>query len=348
MQTDETEQTSTDTTQQPPMTADASRSGGNRSGWRRPRGGSVRPAVLRTQTTAGFLSAPAPLYFERLTPAAARGDLLVLVHGGAHTGACYLSTPDGRPGWAYDFAGQGFDVLVVDWPGRGRSGHVPPDRISGELIVATLRHLLLQLDRPVTVLVHSMSGAFGFKLLEQAGDRVTRLVAVAPALPGNLQPAASIIEESDDALDVQGLALRWRIPKGADFLVDERILQVKLIGDGGRFPRASLDAYRASLVPIPSRLLSERQNVRQSQLRVAADICFSGTPILVVTGTHDVDHPREVDSALVDWLAARGAKAEFAWLADRGIEGNGHMMMLEDNSADVAHLIGAWVRREGG
>lgn len=298
--------------------------------------------------TTGFLSSPAPLYFDRLTPADARGDLMVLVHGGAHTGACYLNTPDSRPGWAYDFIGQGFEVLVADWPGRGRSGFVPPDRIHGELIVAALRELLHQLDRPVTLLVHSMSGVFGFKLLEQAGDRVKRLVAVAPAPPGNLQASPSIIEESDDAIEVQVRAMRWRIPKGADFIVDERTLNMKLIGDGWRFPRASIDAYRASLVPIPSRLLSERQNVRQSQLRMAEDIRFSGTPILVVTGTHDVDHPRDVDLALVDWLAERGAGVEFAWLADRGVEGNGHMMMLEDNSSELAHMIGAWVRREGG
>ena len=225
---------------------------------------------------------------------------------------------------------------------------MPPDRIHGELIVAALRQLLHQLDRPVTLLVHSMSGAFGFKLLEQAGDRVKRLVAVAPALPGNLQPSPSIIEESDDALEVQVLAMRWRIPKGADFIIDERALNIKLIGDGWRFPRASIDTYRASLVPISSRLLSERQNVDQSQLRVAEDIRFSGTPILVVTGTYDVDHPREVDRALVDWLAERGASVEFAWLADRGVEGNGHMMMLEDNSSALAHLIGAWIRGAGG
>src|SRR5215203_6807576 len=144
------------------------------------------------------------------------------------------------------------------------------------------------------------------------------------------------------------LAMRWRIPKGADFIVDKRTLNVKLIGDGWRFPRASIDAYRASLAPIPSRLLSERMNVRRSQLRLAEHIRFPETPVLIVTGTHDIDHPRDVDMALADWLAERGARAEFAWLADRGIDGNGHMMMLEDNSSEPAHLIGAWIRGEGG
>src|SRR5215218_5981104 len=69
---------------------------------------------------------------------------------------------------------------------------------------------------------------------------------------------------------------------------------------GWRSPRASIDAYRASLVAIPSRLLSERPNVQQSQLGVVEDIRFPVSPILVVTGTHDVDRPHDVDMALVD------------------------------------------------
>ena len=45
-----------------------------------------------------------PTYYEVLTPAA--GSIkppIVMIHGGAHTGACYLATPDGRQGWAHVF-----------------------------------------------------------------------------------------------------------------------------------------------------------------------------------------------------------------------------------------------------
>ena len=35
----------------------------------------------------------------------------------------FLGTPDGRRGWVHDFLLAGFEVFVVDQPGRGRSGY---------------------------------------------------------------------------------------------------------------------------------------------------------------------------------------------------------------------------------
>ena len=48
--------------------------------------------------------------------------------------------------------------------------------------------------------------------------------------------------------------------------------------------------------------------------------------------TADADHPRKLDESIVEWLNQNGAKADFIYLGDRGIVGNGHMMMLENNS----------------
>src|SRR5215470_5637918 len=47
---------------------------------------------------------------------------VVMVHGGGQTASNFLSTPDGRPGWADDFVANGYAVYVVDQSGRGRSG----------------------------------------------------------------------------------------------------------------------------------------------------------------------------------------------------------------------------------
>src|SRR5467141_2010716 len=67
-----------------------------------------------------------PTYYEVLTPAAGSAKPpVVMIHGGAHTGACYLATPDGRQGWAHVFVAQGYQVVVPDWPGLGRSGYIP-------------------------------------------------------------------------------------------------------------------------------------------------------------------------------------------------------------------------------
>ena len=43
------------------------------------------------------------------------------------------------------------------------------------------------------------------------------------------------------------------------------------------------------------------------------------------------------------WLNANGARADFCFLGDRGIVGNGHMLMLEDNSDEIAGIILDWL-----
>ena len=95
--------------------------------------------------------------------------------------------------------------------------------------------------------------------------------------------------------------------------------------------------------PLPPRLMFERQNIDSSQLRVADTGPFRDRKILMVTGAEDVDHTREIDGAIVDWLREIGAAIEFRFLADHGIDGNGHMLMLEDNSDQIAQVIVDWI-----
>jgi pimeloyl-ACP methyl ester carboxylesterase len=51
---------------------------------------------------------------------------IVFVTGGGGQGAyALIQTPDGRPGWAYDFVNQGYTVYMMDYPGNGRSAYLP-------------------------------------------------------------------------------------------------------------------------------------------------------------------------------------------------------------------------------
>jgi hypothetical protein len=70
---------------------------------------------------------------------------------------------------------------------------------------------------------------------------------------------------------------------------------------------------------------------------------YRGKRALVLIGTDDVDHPRELDVRIADWLNENGANADFWFLGDRGVSGNGHMMMIESNSDAVAKLVLSWV-----
>jgi hypothetical protein len=38
-----------------------------------------------------------------------------------------------------------------------------------------------------------------------------------------------------------------------------------------------------------------------------------------------------------------GVKTELVRLQDKGIYGNGHMVMIEKNNLDIAHVVDEWV-----
>lgn len=61
-------------------------------------------------------------YVSYMIPADARQVPVVLVHGGGMTGACWETTPDGRPGWLTSFLRAGWPCYVVDAVGGGRAG----------------------------------------------------------------------------------------------------------------------------------------------------------------------------------------------------------------------------------
>lgn len=283
-------------------------------------------------------------YYEVIEPAggATKKPPLFLVHGGAHTGQCYLMTADGRPGWAHVFAQAGHRVMIVDWPGSGRSGYVPSDKLTGETVVDGLGKALQTLGEPAIVMTHSMSGPYGWKLLERYGDHIAKLVAVAPGPPGNIQPAASIVNETPDTVEVRGTT-NYTLDRKAPFVASSNFTLSKLVGKSTQFPREYVARYAASLQPIAPRLLYQRLNIGGAQMKVVDFSKYAGKRVLIVIGTDDVDHPRELDEPIAAWLNQNGAKADFWMLADHGISGNGHMMMLEKNSDAIANAVLTWI-----
>jgi pimeloyl-ACP methyl ester carboxylesterase len=298
--------------------------------------------------TTGLITAPVPVYFETFAPAAPSGrPTVVMVHGGAHSGACYQRTADGRPGWAYRFAERGYRVVVPDWPGTGRSGYIPLDKLDGATVVDGLGSLVRSLGGPVVLLTHSMSGCYGWRLLELHGDVIEALVGVAPAPPGNIQQPAPVHGETETHIETEAFGGRVRVDKTAPVVGSRDFVERKLVGASRYFPRDRLAGYGASLLAIPPKLWLERQNVHGRQLRVSDPLKLTGKPVVVITGSDDLDHSREVDGAIVKWLAGIGAKADFCFLADRGIVGNGHMLMLEQNSDAIADVIVDWLEAGG-
>ena len=66
------------------------------------------------------------MFVEHWIPTVVRHPYsIVLVHGGYGQASDWMSTPDGRPGWASLFLEQGYKVYLVDRPGQGRNPHHP-------------------------------------------------------------------------------------------------------------------------------------------------------------------------------------------------------------------------------
>lgn len=72
------------------------------------------------------------MYVEELRPLKPRNVWpIVFWPGMGQTGVGWVTTPDGRPGWASYFLDHGYTVYIVDVPERGRSAWFPD---SGKLI----------------------------------------------------------------------------------------------------------------------------------------------------------------------------------------------------------------------
>ena len=77
-----------------------------------------------------------------------------------------------------------------------------------------------------------------------------------------------------------------------------------------------------------------------------------GVPHLVVWGDHLADSPlwpglRRAVDAWMGRIREEGGVAETLDLPAEGIRGNSHMLMMDDNSDEVARRIDAWLARQG-
>jgi pimeloyl-ACP methyl ester carboxylesterase len=280
-------------------------------------------------------------YVRTINPHRWNGRTAVLVHGAWHSGAHYLETFDGRPGWAYDFVAAGYRVLLLDYPGTGRSPAVEhPDLITAGYICQGLGAVIDSVAGPVDLLVHSMSGPYGWRLLETHGDKIENLVAVAPGLPAEMAEPPASFEDLGDSIRTVRAEGEFTFPKrgwttgSRSFIVDH------CIGPSTRMPPVDPSVYEASLFPLWGGLSVEV--LSDTLAGTKSDARLSGR-VLVIIGTNDAGHPKAQGERLTAWLRQHGAQADFTYLGDVGIEGNGHMLMLEDNSSEIAGVILDWL-----
>ncbi|MGW3949563.1 alpha/beta hydrolase [Streptomyces sp. NPDC004752] len=322
------------------------------------------------------------MYVEEWQPKAPRQPFpLVLVQGGAQTATNWMTTPDGRPGWKDIFLSHGFPVYLIDQPARGRSvwhdgingtqirltaetvekmftatsrlGHWPhahqhtqwpgtgrmgdpsfdafyatqvpylADFAETENVFRDAAANLLDQIGPAVVVTHSQAGSSGWVLADARPGLVRAIVAVEPYGPP-FAPAGAGFQRVDAMLE--------NAPRGnADWGITHTPLTYHPPVTDPAELRTTWEAqtrghHGAGSQP-PAAL---------PKLTYLADV-----PTLVLTG--EASYHSDFDHLTVDYLRAAGVPVTAWQLADHGIHGNGHMMMCEENNAEIANLITKWL-----
>jgi pimeloyl-ACP methyl ester carboxylesterase len=224
--------------------------------------------------------------------------------------------------------------LHTQWPGKGVPGDPIFDQFYASQVQAmvsfplqqqfTSEGILALLDKigPAILLTHSQSGATGWPVVDARPDQVKALISVEPSGPPffNVDNAGA----PDWFRDTTDEQRPWGITAGpltysppAASPSDLAMVRQEQADDS--------DVVRCWMQKSPARQLPNLQKV----------------PILVVTS--ESSYHRGYDHCTVKYLEQAGVHVTWIKLADAGIHGNGHMMMLEKNNMEIAALMSRWV-----
>jgi pimeloyl-ACP methyl ester carboxylesterase len=289
------------------------------------------------------------MYVQYLTPAQVRHPYpVVLVHGGGGQMLHYMGLGDGRAGWAHYYLQAGYKVYLVDRPGHGRAPY-HPDALGP--IGPSVPYAAITVDtlRAATGPNHQWPGTgdVGDPLIDQ-------LMAAANAAPqDNVMAHTLWASRGAELLDKIGPAIVQVHSAGGPFswiVADARPKLVKAIvnveGAGAPFtastPWGLTDVPLAYDPPVsnPAQLAPRETGGYKLQAEPVRKLKnLAGIPIAYVTA----DKSGRTGAAVVAFLKQAGCDAEDFQLRDKGILGNGHFMMLENNRKQVFEAIRRWI-----
>jgi pimeloyl-ACP methyl ester carboxylesterase len=250
-------------------------------------------------------------YVSYAVPAGASRVPVVLVHGGGMTGACWETTPDGRPGWLTSFLRADWPCYVIDNVERGRAGWCSlPGFRSGEPVLRSEQECWTS-----------------FRIGPEEGYEERA------AFPGSAFPVEAL------AGLTRQMVPRWTttgdLGVSALLAAVEKIGRCVLIGhsQGGGF--AARVATAAPSLVLATVLLEPHGLPAQA-----------AGPQLLVTG--DNIERSEITAQLAPVWAqygAAGPQVDVMDLPSLGHHGNSHLMMADLNSEAVASRIREWIEK---
>lgn len=254
---------------------------------------------------------------------------LLCWHGGGMTGATWETTPDGRQGWQMFFLRAGFDVYVSDAVERGRSSWAP-----FPAVYADAPYFRTGREAWEDVFRFGPPGSWhADPALRRAHEGMRFPVPYMDAFMKQFVPRwatnNALTQEAYDALIAR---------------LDSSVVMTH--SQGGNFGLTAAlhapDRVKAVVSIEPSGSPDPR----------AFDLAsLRGVPHLFVWGDF-LDHRPSLRlhslplvRAWSDALTAAGVDVEWIDLPSRGIKGNSHALMCDDNSDEIAGLVLDWLKR---
>ncbi|WP_421988505.1 esterase [Roseococcus sp.] len=284
--------------------------------------------LRRIEVNGDYMVGQMYVQYVKLAAPKARHPLM-LWHGGGLSGACWEDTPDGRPGWQSFFLRAGHDVYVSDAFERGRASWPRfPEILPDEPVFRSLSEAWR---------TFRFGPPNGFDL-DPAKRRPYPGARFPVAALENLGRGAIPRWASSDAF-VQSAygAYLARMTEPSVIVVHSQGVAFAL--------RAALDAPGkvAAVVAVEGSGAPDPATVDMARMR--------NIPLLMVWGDYLDQAPWPAYRGAVDRFAAAltaaGGSAELMELPARGIAGNTHMLMHDDNSDQVAGLIQGWLAAKG-
>ncbi len=219
----------------------------------------------------------------------------------------------------------------TQWPGEGPKKGLKGDPVFDQFYASQVETVLSDetgslptqaacaalLDKvgPAILLTHSQGGSFGWPVADARPGLVKAILAIEPSGP----PFAH-------GMPVKGLG--WGLT------------HIGMTYEPPAAEAAEMD-FRDEVSDGPGLLACRLQSEPARTLIGLVDI-----PVLVMTG--EASYHAAFDHCTAKYLRQAGVKVDFIELAREGIRGNGHMMMLEKNSLEIAGRIDDWVVRNVG
>ena len=318
------------------------------------------------------------MYVRELIPAeVTRPFPIVMIHGMGQTGTNYEATPDGREGWAQNFARAGYAVYVVDQPARGRSAyHSDVDGLTPRGGIGTVDGMARRFTSPKAHGTFGRAhrhtqwpggGAMGDPVFDQFFASQVEAIPTATGRPEALTKAAgaALLDRIGPAILLthsQSGSFGWQIADARPGTVKAILAIEPALAPTWPFSGSAESPYGLTMTPItyapplrdprdlvhvaqdaPDEPDLERCWVQGAPVRTLPNLV--GTPIAIVIA--EASPQAHTGHCTAKFLTQAGVANDFIRLETVGISGNGHMMMLERNSAEIAAFLMGWLAARG-